>query len=367
MERRELRPFPFAIRHPEAYNGSASRLIAAANSLLRQPSPSMSSVRGRIVGCAAAFVLPLVGALGAAPARKPASLRRVAVADSGHVAAHASAELPPALRAAVDDSLRGASGKLEMRFLDGNLHTRGSGLFARIFGSAALRQPGVYIVDDSSLSRPFAFVAMRSFSDKAHDGSIGSYRIGFWPGERGHSRTAAYANPDGFIEVTRDNVSLPVSEHFQLGDFLTHGQSSVWPKYLVLHERLVDKLELVIAELEREGITVRHMTVMSGFRTPAYNADGGTTAGRSSVSRHMYGDASDVFVDNDGDGRMDDLNGDGRVDARDAQVIVDAADRVERAHPELVGGEGVYAATSAHGPFAHVDARGTRARWGLIR
>ena len=327
----------------------------------------MSSVRGRIVGCAAAFALPLVGAVGAAPVSTPASLRRSTVADSGELAAHASAELPPALRAAVDDSLRGASGKLEMRFLDGDVRTRGTGLFVRIFGSAALHQAGVYVLDDSSLSRPFAFVAMRSFSEKAHDGSIGAYRIGFWPGERGRTRTGAYANPDGFIEVTRDNVSMPVSAHFRLGDFLTHGQSDVWPKYLVLHERLVDKLELVIAELEHEGVPVRHMTVMSGFRTPAYNAEGGTTSGRSSVSRHMYGDASDVFVDNDGDGRMDDLNGDGRIDSRDAQVIVNAADRVERAHPELVGGEGVYAATSAHGPFAHVDARGTRVRWGLIR
>jgi uncharacterized protein YcbK (DUF882 family) len=28
-----------------------------------------------------------------------------------------------------------------------------------------------------------------------------------------------------------------------------------------------------------------------------------------------------------------------------------------------VGGIGIYPATSAHGPFVHIDARGTRARW----
>ena len=78
----------------------------------------------------------------------------------------------------------------------------------------------------------------------------------------------------------------------------------------------------------------------------------------------MYGDAADVFVDNDGDGRMDDLNGDGRVDTRDAAVILAAVERIERAYPELAGGVGVYRATSAHGPFAHVDVRGHRARWG---
>jgi uncharacterized protein YcbK (DUF882 family) len=128
----------------------------------------------------------------------------------------------------------------------------------------------------------------------------------------------------------------------------------------------VDKLELVIAQLERDGHPVRHMNVMSGFRTPQYNATGGETGGRASLSRHMYGDAADVFVDNDNDGRMDDLNGDGRSDHRDAQVILDAAERVERSHPDVVGGVGVYRATSSHGAFAHVDVRGYRARWGLL-
>ena len=56
------------------------------------------------------------------------------------------------------------------------------------------------------------------------------------------------------------------------------------------------------------------MQVMSGFRTPRYNHSGGNTAGRANLSRHMYGDAADVFVDNDRNGSMDDINGDGRVD-----------------------------------------------------
>jgi uncharacterized protein YcbK (DUF882 family) len=105
------------------------------------------------------------------------------------------------------------------------------------------------------------------------------------------------------------------------------------------------------------------MQVMSGFRTPQYNGGGGN--GRSGVSRHMYGDAADVFVDNDQNGRMDDLNGDGRVDHRDAQVILEAVERVERRHPRFAGGGGVYRANAAHGPFAHIDVRGWRARWGL--
>jgi uncharacterized protein YcbK (DUF882 family) len=63
---------------------------------------------------------------------------------------------------------------------------------------------------------------------------------------------------------------------------------------------------------------------------------------------------------------MIDLNGDGRVDVRDARVLASAAERVEAAHPELVGGVGVYQATSAHGPFVHIDVRGQRARWGAL-
>jgi hypothetical protein len=86
--------------------------------------------------------------------------------------------------------------------------------------------------------------------------------------------------------------------------------------------------------------------------------------GRARDSRHQFGDAADVFVDNDGDGRMDDLNGDRRVDQRDAQILIDAAERVEAAHPDLVGGAGRYRANRAHGPFAHIDVRGRRARWG---
>ena len=214
------------------------------------------------------------------------------------------------------------------------------------------------------LSGPFfSFLNIRPFGDKVN-GRIGRYVIGFWPAERNRVNSRAYQNPKGFIEVTPENQDTRVSEHFRLRDFLTKDQASVWPKYLVLSERLIDKLELVIDDLNSRGVLVRHVSVMSGFRTPRYNGAGGD--GRSGVSRHMYGDAADVFVDNDRNGRMDDLNRDGRVDHRDARVILESVERVERRHPSLAGGAGVYKANAAHGPFAHVDVRGWRARWGLI-
>lgn len=187
------------------------------------------------------------------------------------------------------------------------------------------------------------------------NGWLNGYHIGFFPTE-GQDRAGAYAAPSSFIEVTAANQDLRVSEHFRLQDFLTHDQAGVWPKYLVLNLRLIDKLECLIAELHVSGLHV-----MSGYRTPAYNGPGGD--GRVKNSRHTFGDAADVWVDEDGDGRMDDLNHDGRVNADDAAALAKAVERVERRFPALTGGAGVYRATSAHGPFVHVDARGRPARW----
>jgi len=274
-------------------------------------------------------------------------------------AATRPALVPPRV---ADDTLFGRSGKLRARLLGATSGRFSLEYLSRLFGNAPDDRPGIYTVHDSA-SRSLSLIRLLPFSRK-HGARIGGYHVGFWPAERGRARSAAYANPDGFIEVTRENQNLQLSEHFRLRDFLTKDQRDVWPKYLVLREELVDKLELVISELERGGHPVSRMVVMSGFRTPQYNAGGGDTGGRSSVSRHMYGDAADVYVDNDGDGRMDDLNGDRRVDHRDAQVIRDAAERVERRHVDLVGGVGVYRSASGHGPFAHIDVRGQRARWG---
>jgi hypothetical protein len=208
----------------------------------------------------------------------------------------------------------------------------------------------------------FSVITVRPFSEKQR-GRIGLYYIGSWPGEKARRTRPGYAVPSGFIEVTRANQDVFVSEHFRLRDFLTHDQGDVWPKYIVLELKLVDKLELVLSDLESRGYTTAGVHVMSGFRTPQYNVAGGDPTGRAALSRHMYGDAADIFIDNDGNGVMDDLNHDRRVNIRDSQVILAAVDRVERDHPELVGGAGVYVASGGHGPFIHIDTRGFRARW----
>ena len=234
-------------------------------------------------------------------------------------------------------------------------------------GSPGVRRVAVAIGEALKPVANLNLITLHPFSAKQR-GRIGTYLIGSWPAEsgaRGPARAPAdrYANPRGFIQVTPANQDTRVSEHFRLRDFLTKGQANVWPKYLVLEMRLVDKLELVLSDLASRGVNVGTVTVLSGFRTPSYNEGGGNTAGRADLSRHMFGDAADIFIDNDGNGTMDDLNKDGAIDTRDVRVILEAVDRVERAHPELIGGAGVYPACCGHGPFIHVDTRGYRARW----
>ncbi|HEX6133652.1 MAG TPA: hypothetical protein VFZ24_06810 [Longimicrobiales bacterium] len=206
-------------------------------------------------------------------------------------------------------------------------------------------------------------LSMVPLSEK-RGGRIGQYLIGTWPNESGGTpRSEVYRPPRGMVRVTPENLEVPVSRHFLLRHFVTKGQETVWPKYVLVSPRLLDKLELIIDELNRSGTPVRRVGVISGFRTPSYNAGGGDTSGRGALSRHMYGDAMDWFVDNDGDGRMDDLNGDGAVDVEDGRVIIRAGERVEARYPDLVGGLGLYAPTGAHAGFVHVDTRGFRARW----
>ena len=235
-------------------------------------------------------------------------------------------------------------------------------------GRTPLVDAGIYAIrvevgNESRKAEHLRLIRLVPFSRK-HEGWIGRYEIGFWPLESEvPPRVGAYATPAGFVEVTRGNGSTHVSKHFKLEDFLSKGNEGVWPRYLVLDPRLPDKLELVIQALKAAGQDVHDVHVMSGFRTPLYNEGGGDTRGRGRLSRHIYGDAADIWIDDDGDGLMDDLNGDRRIDIADAEVIVAAGEHVEAQHPSLTGGLAAYPACCNHGPFVHVDTRGSRARW----
>ena len=226
-----------------------------------------------------------------------------------------------------------------------------------------LEPPGIHSLGLTAPDRESLVVVSLEGLGAVKHARLDDYHVGRWPTRGLAARDPRYAPPPGFIPVTLENESTLVSKHFRLRDFLTHDQQDVWPKVLVLRVPLLDKLELIGNELQREGLpSVLH--IMSGFRTPHYNAQGvGPRGGRAQESRHMYGDAADVIVDANGDGVMDDLDDDGKVTVRDAQVLLAIAESVEADHPDLVGGLSAYRATSTHGPFVHIDTRGVRARW----
>ena len=250
---------------------------------------------------------------------------------------------------------------------------KGSGLSGKVFARFVLPEdwislaalPGAQVASASIQGGPTpgteTVFTMRSFGQKVR-AWLNGYRLGYWPQEKGRVRSEAYRNPDGFIEVTPENEDTRVSEHFRLRDFVSHGQSEVWPKYVVLREPLLDKLELVIEDLNDHGVNAEGMRIRSGFRTPAHNqAVRGEGSARD--SRHQFGDAADVYIDAVGNGKESDLNGDGKVNFADVKLILDAVERVEARYPELVGGTGLYAYYGRSGPFVHIDVRGTRARW----
>lgn len=246
----------------------------------------------------------------------------------------------------------------EARSTAGRLAPLGAGRWAWTAPSA----PGFYPIQvvapgqrDSVTIQAFVLVPYAQIQGEY----INGYRIGRYP-TRPLRGLDIYKAPVGFVEVTRENENVFVSPHFRLKQFLCK-QPGGYPKYVVLNELLLQKLEYLLELANASGYTASTFTVMSGFRTPAYNK----SLGNVPYSRHTWGAAADIFIDENRDGRMDDLNGDGRSDVRDAEVLFrlfDAATN-EPALDGLTGGMGKYQPTAAHGPFVHVDVRDRRARW----
>jgi hypothetical protein len=220
----------------------------------------------------------------------------------------------------------------------------------------APREPGFYrlalvrgeervIVDGPSLS------VMVPFSAKL-GGVLNGYRIGTYVAERLGARDREA--PPGFVEIDEDVLDLPLTKHLRLSDFVSHDGQQSWPRYAALDARLLDKIELVVAEIaeltgKNDADTTIALDVHSGFRTPIHNR---RVQRAARDSRHQYGDAADIAIDG---------NGDGRITAADTRLIARAVEEVEREHPDLVGGMGLYNRGGAS--YVHIDARGKRARW----
>lgn len=178
---------------------------------------------------------------------------------------------------------------------------------------------------------------------------LNGYLLGRWAGE---GRVGAEA-PSGFVQIHETDLLLPLSEHVVLGDFLPHDGQETWPRYAAFDQKLLDKLELVLARLDEWAAPGRNVTadVNAGFRSPSYNR---RVAGSATASRHLQGDAIDVAID---------ANGDGRFTLADIRLIARAVEEVEGENPDLQGGLGLYTSSNYRRPFVHIDTRGERARW----
>jgi hypothetical protein len=193
------------------------------------------------------------------------------------------------------------------------------------------------------------------------DDSLHGFRIGEYLPDNPRG-LPSYDPPGGFFNLATSQPELRVSPSFTLGQFASKQQPDHDPAFLLVRPALLIKLEALLEAARARGWAASTLHVMSGFRTPVYNAAIGN---RTRASRHLYGGAADVWIDGDGDGRMDDLNGDGVVDDRDARALAALAESLASAGGRdwPPGGLAVYPANPFHGPFLHIDARGYRARW----
>jgi hypothetical protein len=189
---------------------------------------------------------------------------------------------------------------------------------------------------------------------------VGGYRIGSYPASAVLDGVS-YDPPRGFIEVRQEYRDVLVTPHFRLSQFLCKQARECMP-YVVLSEGLLLKLEFILERVNELGHRCDTFHVMSGYRTPFYNE----AIGNISYSRHLWGDAADIFIDYDPpDGMMDDLSGDGKIDIDDAMVLYGIIDDLcgESWFEPFTGGLGKYGPNHLHGPFVHVDVRGCKARW----
>lgn len=192
-----------------------------------------------------------------------------------------------------------------------------------------------------------AVAVLAPFEQKV-GGILNGYRIGTYLGEKVAGKNAP---PEGFMEIMPGDLSLSITKHLRVSDFVTHDNQRSWPRYAAVSPRLLDKLELVVGEIQRwhGGDVEIALDVRSGFRSPDHNRKIRRAA---RDSRHQYGDAADVAID---------VNGDGKFSASDIQMLGLAVEIVELKHPYLAGGLGMY--SRARTPYVHIDTRGKKTRW----
>lgn len=217
-------------------------------------------------------------------------------------------------------------------------------------------------------------------SEHFRDGHILGFEIGRYPdpteGDPGSwvlKHPGKYQPPDFFYRVDRDTARMKISPHFQLGQFDMDYDYMLgeFPQYIPIDQKLIDKLELLLSDMNKAGYSISTFHILAGYRSPKFNLgykreDEDFTL-TTPFSQHMYGRAVDMIIDEDGDGVIDDLNGDGKIDIQDPRVIMEFVDKIDQGAIEgrnnLLGGAGVYYRhdipdRDIQTPYIHVDTRG---------
>ena len=195
------------------------------------------------------------------------------------------------------------------------------------------------------------------------------------PVRRVRENAASYQIPRFFAVLTPETAKIPLGDDFALEQLIAYKDfRGPDGKKVITKERhtdliplcpaLIHKLVKLRERLREKGIKVTRFWITSGFRTPDYNH----MIGGAAYSRHCYGDAVDICIDEDGDHKMDDLNGDGKVDRKDGIIIANACRELEAEGAVALGGIGVYEwdGDDSVGSHVHIDCRGYISRWGQI-
>lgn len=196
--------------------------------------------------------------------------------------------------------------------------------------------------------------------EKKNGQYIENFRIGNYP-EIPADKKDYYTKPDGFWKIDESILDLKLTPHFKVKQFLTR-QSSELPQFIAIQESLLLKLEFFLEEVNNAGYQAETFGIVSLYRSPYFNKKIGNN---TDFSRHLYGDAADIYIDNSGNSWMDDLNGDGQSTKADADILYELAVKFDqkKEFSHLQGGVCSYKGNGVRGPFIHIDTRGFHVSW----